>query len=41
MRKMFLRHFFHVEDSFFNYFVKNDAFEDKKYKKDLDELGSL
>ena len=41
MRKFFLRQFFHVEGFFCRGFVKNDAFDDKKYKKALDELDSL
>ena len=39
--KCFYGRFFHVEGSFFAFFLKNDSFEGKKYKKSLDELGSL
>ena len=41
MKNCFYGRIFHVTGSFLSYFVKNDAFEDKKYKKVLDELDSL
>ena len=37
----FTADFFMLRALFLNVFVKNDSFDGKKYKKDLDELGSL
>ncbi len=39
--EMFDGIFLHIARRFFFVFVKNDAIEDKKYKKRLDELDSL